>query len=427
MNFLLPFLCFLHLIINVKANEQESPGAVYLSGDAARCDGPLPNFENGFIANGSNDVWTTRSLHCNEGFQLEGNTQIVCLPNGSWSQLFASPCSPSRRPMFCGPLPELANGKFSDLRNGIGSNHSLICDQGYELEGPNSILCLETGNWSAPLGKCQRMAKQPGCRRKPTIPNGTSAWHTKNETGIYIVVFNCNEGYQLDGQGWLQCEAPGRWPEVTSTCKQRSPSQCGPLPTIPNGRIESESSLVGAWGRIICDQGYRKRRNSTIVCTSSGNWSEVRNPCRLCGQVPCQSRRRVVRCGELPSIPNGQISTSSNVVGSKANISCNGGYEFVGRPLISCLERGQWSSVVGGCQLKPRQCSETPPEIANGWIGRGSTYVGATRRIQCNLGYELNGAGFAQCQPSGQWAINQTTCEISNFRGDGTKLNKSAS
>ena len=63
---------------------------------------------------------------------------------------------------MCRSLPEINDGYFichpgGDYR--YGSSCTFGCYDGHELVGASNLQCLESGDWSAPIPKCQSKAR----------------------------------------------------------------------------------------------------------------------------------------------------------------------------------------------------------------------------------------------------------------------------
>lgn len=50
----------------------------------------------------------------------------------------------------CSKLPSIRNGKIDLVQNCINGTAKVQCNPGYRIEGPSTITCLETGQWSNP-------------------------------------------------------------------------------------------------------------------------------------------------------------------------------------------------------------------------------------------------------------------------------------
>ncbi|XP_066591150.1 sushi, von Willebrand factor type A, EGF and pentraxin domain-containing protein 1-like isoform X2 [Prorops nasuta] len=98
----------------------------------------------------SHPIDTRCEFRCETGFQLHGSKVRNCLPQSRWDGQKVS-C----RAVKCDPLKEIPNGKILP-RNCLGSeklpfatNCTVVCNQGFDLEGPRTRLCGgRTGVWS---------------------------------------------------------------------------------------------------------------------------------------------------------------------------------------------------------------------------------------------------------------------------------------
>ena len=195
-------------------------------------------------------------------------------------------------------------------------------------------------------------------------------------------------------------------------------TQCyGPLPTIENGFVGEGSNKIGDQRTVHCNEGVERYGSDEITCQSNGQWSSVRMTCR-------RQRSQPRFCTSLPSVDNAFIWTGffgaiwGNYwyhIGSTVVVICYPGYELIGPAKKECLPTGEWSNAETTCQKhgQQRTCGETLPEIANGWIDRGSNDVGSRRLVQCDLGYDRKGLEHIECQRTGQWSALETTCERS--------------
>ena len=109
-----------------------------------------------------------------------------------------------------------------------------------------------------------------------------------------------------------------------------------------------------------------------------------------------------VRCGPLPAVENGRISTGGFFVGAVRTILCNTGFHINGSASIYCLQTGYWSLLHGRCQREQR-CGNVPI-IRNGRIVSVSDTVGSLGRLNCNSGYHINGMSSITCLADGTWS-----------------------
>ena len=120
-----------------------------------QCHDPI-SIGNAQISNGGNDIGSYRLVICNDGYQVSLSIInyffIQCLSNLQWS-------TPKDCERICFNPPQVPNGNIGPGNYTQGSQRPVYCQEGYELNGPDSITCLASGNWSAP-GVCVEGKKQ---------------------------------------------------------------------------------------------------------------------------------------------------------------------------------------------------------------------------------------------------------------------------
>ena len=183
------------------------------------------------------------------------------------------------------------------------------------------------------------------------------------------------------------------------------------IPRVRDGQLAEERSGVSvATGDFVrtgftigltCNNHFNPNISSTTAitstCQSNGRWQP---------QI-AQCVAEQLTCGPLPSILNGNISTSSFDTGSMAMIVCNVGYTLNGTNFIRCLRNGQWSAPNVNCQIDlsilSLTCGHTP-KVANGIILSGGSGVGTSRSIECSPDHSLRGAPQIFCGLNGTWS-----------------------
>eukprot|EP00117_Sycon_ciliatum_P006463 scpid61834/ scgid5102/ Sushi, von Willebrand factor type A, EGF and pentraxin domain-containing protein 1; CCP module-containing protein 22; Polydom; Selectin-like osteoblast-derived protein; Serologically defined breast cancer antigen NY-BR-38 len=104
---------------------------------------PPLTVDNGDVSSGSGNLTNIHSVKCTSGFELRGNSIVICLDDGSWSSI--PECVQS---VECSSLT-VANGQVSQGQNTVGSVRTLSCDDDYEPKSDRTIVCLVNGSWSS--------------------------------------------------------------------------------------------------------------------------------------------------------------------------------------------------------------------------------------------------------------------------------------
>ena len=111
---------------------------------ASRC-GSLPPMSHGGFSSGFDYIGSVRTLTCDLGYEINGGDEITCRDNGQWS----SPGRCVEIPT-CANVPAVENGHIAPGPSTIGSSRGIICNAGYLPTGNSQIIFLQNGNWSDP-------------------------------------------------------------------------------------------------------------------------------------------------------------------------------------------------------------------------------------------------------------------------------------
>ena len=343
--------------------------------------GQVPSVTNGQFRNGRSNVGASRTLQCQPGFAVSGSRQIVCGTDRQWSE--PGRCERSG----CGSLPVVANGAFTDGSSEIGSQRELICNNGFGItSNSNEIQCLQSGDWSQP-GTCEPV----GCGSLPNVAYGL--FRPGSTSFRSVRELDCFSGYQIKRgtSNQIECNLFGRW-SLPGTCE---PVSCGPIPVPQYGKFSPGSSTYGSVRSLECDYGFNLKRGTppTSVCQETGIWSQI----GTCEAILCPTM--------LPMIANGELSGAGFSVGQRRRINCDQGYSLSEptKEFITCQENGRWTDPEAFCTSEV-VCDMA--QIVNGNVGPGSNEIGSRRYVQCNNQYQLppgTRRRYIECRPNGQW------------------------
>ncbi|XP_052783270.1 uncharacterized protein LOC128219502 [Mya arenaria] len=348
-----------------------------LSCEPVNCTGDI-SLENGtfspsklFYSYG-NEV----SINCNEGFKVEGSSEIQCLANGSWSHL------PSCTLITCGNISVSENAEIvDDGGNTFGSNTTIKCKPGFYLTGINTSMCMDDENWLE-LGNCSLIE----CGTIPLINNTRNI--SANFTRQYnsSISYECDEGYNFSNESDAQivCSQNGMW-EGSITCQK---VKCLKL-NIGNGSISDETNEFGDIVQVQCNDNYTLTGNSEVRCLANGSWDDV----PIC--------EKVVVCPTL-TIRNGNINFTDGL----ANVTCFDLYSLNGSSNVDCQQNGSWTEIPR-CDLAFCQ----PLTIDNGYINGTQTEIGSVVYVSCKAGYKVNGTAITTCEADGNWSA-EVVCEL---------------
>jgi len=214
------------------------------------------------------------------------------------------------------------------------------CDNGNELQGPDSITCLPTGKWSDIPPACDTIYC-PDLDELLGEKSLVKVNQRQYQTGTSLT-FSCPVNYQLVGPRSAECEPGGRW-SLGSTLPTCKPIECQAPRAPHHGMIHpgfpgQEVFKVGDIVKFHCETGFMMQGSPVSACTDSSSWSRPPPRC-------------VTAC-TYPGTTSGGIIDKVKFyyeIGETVRFSCSPGHELSGPALIKCLDSGQWSGGVPQC------------------------------------------------------------------------------
>uniref|UniRef100_A0AAY4CTR2 Sushi, von Willebrand factor type A, EGF and pentraxin domain-containing protein 1 n=1 Tax=Denticeps clupeoides TaxID=299321 RepID=A0AAY4CTR2_9TELE len=347
---------------------------------------------------------------CKPGYNIAGNATILCGQSGQWIG-----GEPVCHPVEC-PLPkEITNGMVAYSQLEFSRSVTYSCQQGYRLEGPKTLTCLETGKWDQEVPTC----KQIYCSPPQPIDNGFVEG-LDHKYGVTIF-YSCFPGFQLVGENNLICQENG-WSSAIPVCV---PTDCGLPPhidfgdyqkvldpsaelsevVIPNhssttslnhSSVADTSYLHGTAVTYRCHPGYEITQIVVLVCQDDGTWNGTSPHCVPGG------------CKIPPTPDHGTVTITDTVLGSLVEYGCQEGYELEGQSLRQCVSGNRWSDAPPICKLV--SCGH-PGDIAGGIVLGTSFVFQAVIHYECLPGFILLGSGTRTCQADGKWNGKDPQCK----------------
>ncbi|KAK6179269.1 hypothetical protein SNE40_011671 [Patella caerulea] len=321
---------------------------------------------------------------CNEGYDLEGPEERSCLDSGKWSAT-----EPKCEPVNCGPPPDVVHGTFVGLPPYVyGVVVTYSCNVGYRLVGNDQIICESSTFWSAGSPVCEQIT----CP-EPTPPvNGYV-----NVLGLTYASgasYECAEGYVLDGVSLRTCQLNQTWTDSTPNCKA---TQCQKPDPVKNGDFDYKDLSIGSIVTYTCELAHIMDGEEVRRCQEDLTWS---------GQtVTCNP----VQCPNTLNVTNGRVDITDTGFGSIAINICDEGYSLEGEEERFCNEFGEWSGEDFRCRIV--ECDKTGHVISNGqMIGNNYTY-GSVINYVCDGGYTMLGSSSRICQSNGEWDKTLPVCQ----------------
>ncbi|XP_045196826.2 uncharacterized protein LOC123551741 isoform X3 [Mercenaria mercenaria] len=167
------------------------------------CGDPTP--EAGFANPMNIRIGSVVQIACEAGHEIAGNSSIMCLANGSWSD------RPVCQPIDC-MTPTLNSGIIVHTLEGTTYNMTAVvsCAVGFTLIGNAYVTCQANGNWTTQPycvnNKCETM----------NITNGhfdTALGTTFGKTATQ----SCDTGFTFTGDEMVTCLEVG-WNGTIATC-----------------------------------------------------------------------------------------------------------------------------------------------------------------------------------------------------------------
>ncbi|XP_055949631.1 limulus clotting factor C-like isoform X2 [Argiope bruennichi] len=223
------------------------------------------------------------TFDCEEGYEMVGDEwKIYCKLKGQWTSdppicvdisTYEDTLVPEAVMGGC-PVPTVdPNGAMEDIppddprRLGqgfdAGSPVNFTCNDGYELEGSNMIICLRNGRWNSPPPTCRSnlppvrtaIANIVKCTDPGAIANGgvvvlysiarvnrtSSVGPLTYPVGTRLT-YACVNGYSLQGERQLNCRTTGEWSGEKPICAA-IPSQ----PRDLHEKISTSTSIEVEW------------------------------------------------------------------------------------------------------------------------------------------------------------------------------------
>ncbi|XP_015258797.1 PREDICTED: sushi, von Willebrand factor type A, EGF and pentraxin domain-containing protein 1 isoform X1 [Cyprinodon variegatus] len=294
---------------------------------------------------------------CLPGFDLKGDTVQTCQGDGTWSGTqpvcVASAAS-------CGPPPIVKNAQILPKDERHANNVTYVCKAGLQLIGPKTLTCLVNGSWSMPPPTCEEVRS---CDSPKQLLHGRIQEH--NLGSRHALEFQCDQGYNLVGDGLVMCMGGNTWSSTFPICQAKS---CPPPPGWAKGTNNEGSQQefhVGQSVRVSCPKGQRVKGGGAITCKPDQTWTPLSSVCER------------VSCGPPLHVANGLVRGAVFQFGDVAVYSCFSGYTMEGVGRSRCQENGTWTAPPSCRALCWLQCQNggvcQRPNICacpEGWMGR---------------------------------------------------------
>ncbi|KAI1891469.1 hypothetical protein AGOR_G00144140 [Albula goreensis] len=159
------------------------------------------------------------SFSCDEGFILQGAERLQCTGTGKWSAdtptCTAITCE---SPEQGDHLVMKCSHSSDNLK--LNSSCSFSCDEGFILQGTERLQCTGTGKWSADTPTCTAITcESPEQGDHLVMKCSHSSDNLKLNSSCS---FSCDEGFDLQGSETLTCNSSGNWTGEVPSCQAQS-------------------------------------------------------------------------------------------------------------------------------------------------------------------------------------------------------------
>ncbi|XP_065288915.1 sushi, von Willebrand factor type A, EGF and pentraxin domain-containing protein 1 isoform X4 [Dermacentor albipictus] len=249
---------------------------------------PLPSVSGLSVSTATTRMGTKVVFSCDEGQRLRGSQQAMCLPSGNWS---APP--PVCQVAECHDITGASDGLVvvKAEQRAVGSRAHFSCPLGYALRGQASVECLDTGQWSGSLPRCEEVV----CSALPAPENGyVESEHGPQYRGGQQMQFVCRPDHMMLGAGVLECLDNDRWSGIVPKCVPACQ-----YPSVRDGaRISSRVSYFYRINETVsfeCPEGFQLRGSPMIQCVAKGRWSAAVPRCQPFAPSTSSSHERRLR------------------------------------------------------------------------------------------------------------------------------------
>ncbi|KAI4881015.1 hypothetical protein NFI96_011264, partial [Prochilodus magdalenae] len=152
------------------------------------------------------------TLECSTGYEVDHGSEIMTCTSGVWTV-------PNLicKKKDCGPPKPLPNGKF-EMPNGtvFGATIKPLCDRGYMLQGSSYRQCLAHGWVGRP--RCLLIT----CEKPAEIANGVITRRPDRDQPVFedVIEYSCEPSYTLIGSSSIFCQDDGEYSSLPPMCKE---------------------------------------------------------------------------------------------------------------------------------------------------------------------------------------------------------------
>ncbi|XP_065905355.1 very low-density lipoprotein receptor-like isoform X2 [Dysidea avara] len=248
------------------------------------CQRPVQPHYN--VTNLQQDVYLSGrnvTITCVEGYVLVGNATVTCSRQGTWKSQLPHCMKPRIRCV----IPNFPNYNISDdvMEYFVGDNLTVKCREGYKLIGQDVLTCSNTSQWTPQIPHCTRIV--PTCPvPEGDNYNLTQHTRPDYKEGHNLTIL-CNEGYEVDGVNNVICTNDSSWKPQLPNCALTGVPCPRPQGLQYNTTLLTKLDYVLRDNvTITCNVGYHLKGTSQVMCGPGSTWTPSLPTCVLTG-IPC--------------------------------------------------------------------------------------------------------------------------------------------
>ncbi|XP_077337303.1 zona pellucida sperm-binding protein 3 receptor-like isoform X10 [Lithobates pipiens] len=211
------------------------------------------------------------TFSCQEPLEVAGDASISCTGTGEWSSNSPT-CKAVNCPNPNVTNSRRLSGFIGPYT--LNSAISFECDKDFVLRGSGSISCNIDSQWIPAIPLCERSESKPVNCPNPEVKNsrrlsGSFGPHTLNS----VISFKCDDDFFLRGSSSITCNSDSEWVPAVPVCERKSVN-C-PDPHVKNSRRLSGFTGPYTLNSVIlfeCDEGFHLEGSSSITCNSYSEW-----------------------------------------------------------------------------------------------------------------------------------------------------------
>lgn len=301
------------------------------------------------------------------------------------------------------------------------------CNEGFNLNGSQSLTCGKDGTWYPEKPKCIGLQckafKKPEFSKINILAEITYEEYKENITEFDIgnqIEIVCLEESNLIGESLVTCQDDGTWDSDPPKCVKPVTTTLLPISTTPE---ITTTTLKPTTLKLIETTSYK---STTILHTTESDLitttiiPETTTQAPSTTDLPLPTIKEDKKCpiNNVPLPPSNGYIVESSVENFKKNLTntieykCSNNFKLSGQEFVICNEDGTWGNLNMECKAIP-SISCKPPKIPLNMIQNNhhDVYIpDDTVNFSCIKGYNTLGRNVIRCLKNGRWSRLSGKC-----------------